>query len=848
MRNSRLADLPVPAWRITMSRAALAWERLWVAAWPALALIGGYLVLALLDVLPELPGWLHAAILLAFVVGLGASVWQAVRTLRLPDRQDSLRRMERVNELDHRPLETLQDSLASGWRDEQTQSLWRLHQQRMRDLVSRLRVGWPHPKLVRRDPYALRIGLSIAVLALLFAVGDSATDRIARALTPNVAGVPAAAPARLDAWITPPEYTRTPPVFLASGNKSDLPEVSGETALEVPRGSKLVARITGGHGMPKLETAGAFVDFAATDDGGFEIEESLIESGRIVIKQADREVGSWQVTVTPDNPPTVAFVRPPSATQRKALRLDVEASDDYGIDKVVARITRSGALADESAIAKLDPIELELAVPGGSQRQLKASSFHDLTPHAWAGLPVNIQLKAHDAIGQTASSKVVQVVLPERVFSHPVARAIIAQRRQLILYPAKNRDRVAANLEIIAWEYEKYNGDTVVFLALSTASRRIGRGALETPKQLSAALQLLWDTALRVEDGTLSLSERSLREAQQALQDALDKGAPDAELERLLKELERAMDEYLRSLAESMRNNPQQPNELQQPMDPRSMMLSREDLKKMLDRIRELYKSGQREAARQMLSQLRNMLENLRARRFQRPGQQHRRAMKMLDELQGIIREQQKLLDKTFREAQRRGQMRGPNPSMRMMPRQPGGQQPPGMPQENASPMDQESQNQEALRRRLGELMRQLGEMSGKIPRPFGQAERSMRDSTTELEGGQAGRAVPPQTKAIDQLQQGARAATQQLMQQLGRRGQRREGDPTMQPSEQQRDPFGRNTDNAGQGMNTEDVQVPDGDDVRDARRIRDELRRRAGQRTRPRQELDYIERLLKQF
>src|SRR3546814_5999770 len=90
--------------------------------------------------------------------------------------------------------------------------------------------------------------------------------------------------------------------------------------------------------------------------------------------------------------------------------------------------------------------------------------------------------------------------------------------------------------------------------------------------------------------------------------------------------------------------------------------------------------------------------------------------------------------------------------------------------------------------------MRQLGEMNGNIPRPFGQAERSMRDSRQALEQGQPGQAIDPQGQAIDQLQQGARMATEQLMQQLGQgRGQ--------QPGGQQQgfgdmntsfDPFGR--------------------------------------------------------
>ncbi len=857
----------LPRWRISLSRAVLLWERLWPALWPGLALAGLFVVLALIGLPQALPGWLHSLLLLAFGAGIAGCLWHGMRALRVPDRDESLRHIEQVNDLDHRPLETLEDNLATGFADSASRDLWRLHQERMKAAVARLRIGWPRPQLIRRDPFAFRIGLGVALIAGFLAVGNQAGDRILQALTPDVLAGDGKVAVKLDAWITPPDYTRKPPVFLASGNlagaatgaveKTGTAEeanttksVAPGTVITVPKGSKLVIRLTGGRTMPELAMGEAATPFEGDDKAGFHIEYDLAAPGRVVVRQDGAELVGWDVAITDDTIPTVAFSSKPSESQRKALRLDFEATDDYGVEQVTASITRSDAKGEKSALADLPPIELELPLPGVMAREIKSTSYHDLTPHPWAGLPVNIQLMARDAAGQVGKSAVVQSVLPERVFTHPVARAIIKQRRQLAVYPNKNRNRVAAHLEILAWEHEQYDGDVVVFMALTSASRRLERGYQDTAEHVAGVMKLLWDTALRLEDGTLSLSEQALREAQQALQDALRDGADDKELEKLLRELERAMDEYLNSLAESMKDMPRQPNELTQPND-QNVTLNRNDLKKMLDRIRELMKSGQRDAAKQMLSQLRNMLENLKARRFARPGQKQQRAMQMLNDLQNIIRDQQKLLDKTFREAQRRGQMRPQGNRRFQMPpnRLPPGMRPPeGQPNQSQSPMSQESESQEALRKRLGELMRELGEMSDSVPRPLGRAERSMRGSTEQLGKGEAGRAVPPQTDAIDQLQQGARAATEALMRQFGQRGQRGEGNPTSEARDRQRDPFGRTQDNDGRGMNTEQVEIPDEDRLRDARRIRDELRRRAGQRTRPQPELDYIDRLLKQF
>jgi hypothetical protein len=142
--------------------------------------------------------------------------------------------------------------------------------------------------------------------------------------------------------------------------------------------------------------------------------------------------------------------------------------------------------------------------------------------------------------------------------------------------------------------------------------------------------------------------------------------------------------------------------------------------------------------------------------------------------------------------------------------------------------------------------MRQLGELTGEIPRQFGRAEGAMRRSTDALRSDQPGASVPAQTEALDQLREGARAATEQLMQRFGgmQAGVRR-GPPSMQFGQQ--DPFGRRME-GNQGTTQGDVKIPSESDIQRARRILEELRRRAGERERPPVERDYIERLLEPY
>ena len=49
----------------------------------------------------------------------------------------------------------------------------------------------------------------------------------------------------------------------------------------------------------------------------------------------------------------------------------------------------------------------------------------------------------------------------------------------------------------------------------------------------------LWEIALGIEDGNLSLADRRLRDAQKALADALERDASDEEIAKLMQELAR---------------------------------------------------------------------------------------------------------------------------------------------------------------------------------------------------------------------------------------------------------------------------------------------------------------------
>lgn len=860
--------------KLWLARLALAWERAWPAAWPALGLGGAFLALGLFDVLPVLPAWLHALVLAAFAAGIGYALWRGFRAFRFPGIPPARRRIETVSGYTHRPLTLAVDRLAGGRDDPAALALWRIHRERVLARLRALRVGFPAPGLARLDPLALRGALIvILVIGAVVAWGDG-LNRIARAMTPG-AGAGARGPAVVDLWITPPAYTGLPPIFLSKGKDDPArgavvlaaagapaaakkavtrpaigatpdkaegaegkaaPAIGGapaaDTAIVVPEGSTILAQVSGGWGTPKLFAGSSEAEFKPVADGTWKAT-AVIAAGpagqRLAIRQGAGDVVAWPVTVRPDAVPEIRFADDPGTSNRGAVRIAIEGEDDYGFHEAKLYLSRPRAEAEtyedpaeEAALEKFNaPHVIDLALPGSSLRAIRETSFHDLTAHPWAGLEVTIQVVARDGAGQPAVTDSVDITLPERYFRHPVARALVLLRKKLIFNP-DSREEVWDDLVNLATIPGAFNNDSVVILALRTMTSRLrsddGLGALEDVQKT------LWETALRIEDGQLSLAEKRMRELQQKLMDALNR-KDNEEVRKLMQELEKAMAEFLQEMMKGMKDMPQ----MALPFDPNATTLSPQDLQRMLDRARELAMTGNLDAARQMLSMLRELLENLKNNRNAQQGQQqgNQQGMQMLRDLQDLMKRQQELMDQTHRRSQdgsRQGQ----------------------------SDDEKGAQQQQDLQKQLQDLMRRFGEMQGQVPKSLGDAELAMREAIDELNKGRPGQAVPPQGRALEEMQRGAGELMQEMMRQFGQGrgpgpGQGRPGGQRFGAMPQLLDPLGRPLPNTGQSAG-EDVQIPDESDTQRAREILEELRRRAGELGRPLVEMEYLERLLRRF
>ena len=824
---------------------AIAWERAWPGLARLLSVAGLFLVVSWAGLWLALP-------FVARVIGVGLFVLLALGALlpllrfRWPTRQAALARLDRGTGIRHRPATALTDTLAT--KDPISQALWQAQRERTLASLKRIRAGLPSPRLAIYDPWALRALVMVMLVASYIAAGDERRMRVAAAFDWN--GVLAPANVRVDAWVTPPAYTGKPPIILSAANRDD------GGPLAVPAGSTLLVRSSGG--TIDVVVGGGVTEIApgeAAPQGTNERHFKIAGDGTAHVR-APAGQPQWKFTAIPDKPPTISLAKDPERLARGSLQMSYKLEDDYGVTEARAQFAARASDAPESGrpvskdarAAEPRPLfeapSFPLVLPNARTRNGVGQTVKDLSEDPYAGAEVTLTLTAKDEGGNEGKSQPFNMRLPERLFTKPLARALIEQRRILAL-DANQNAQVYTALDALMVAPELFTPETGHYLGLYSIARQLE--AARTDAALREVVASLWALAVTIEDGNISDVEKALRAAQDALKQALERGASDEEVKKLTDNLRAALDNFLRQLAEQMQKNPQQ---LARPLDPNTKMLSQQDLKSMLDRLERMSRSGDKDAAKQLLEQLQQMLENL---QMAQPGQSGADDMEQaLNELGDMIRKQQQLRDKTFKQGQdsRRDRMRG---------------------KQGDQSMSDLQQDQQGLRDRLKKLQEELakrgmspgqrgekgqqgqdgqsGDEPGDGEDGLDQADSAMGDAGGRLGEGNAEGAVDSQGRALEALRKGAQSLAEAMQQGDGDQPGDGPGNAKgrQQGAQNGTDPLGRPMRH-NEFSDDYSVKIPGEIDVQRVRRILEELRRRLADPSRPQIELDYIERLLKDY
>ncbi|MDH2311332.1 TIGR02302 family protein [Methylobacterium brachiatum] len=858
---------------VAQARAASLWEQAWPVLWRGLGVLLSFLALSWAGLWLDLaPLWRQIGLAVLAIL-LVVALLPLIHLAR-PDRRVALARLDREAAardpaLRHGPASAAQDSLAVGAADPGSRTLWALHQRRAAQAVAALKVGLPRPGMTRRDPYALRAGIVVAAVASLFVAGPEWRERIGAAFDWHEAVAPGPN-FRVDGWIDPPLYTRLPPLLIAMDGS--------DQHLRAPVNAQLIVRIAG-QGRAAANTT-LTPSAGLTPIPGQEERPDLREERYRIVGGAELVIvtpaGRQKLTVEaiPDRPPEVTAVGGPEVNGRGTFNLTYRAKDDYGISSA------EGVIEPLKAGRSLAPIpRINLALPADASGETDTKTLVDLTDSPWSGARVRYQIVVKDEAGQEGRTKDTEITLPARPFRDPLARALAEDRRRLVTAPDSDRLWVQGALDALLVAPDMFTPQPPVFLGLRTATERLRKA--KTDADLIDVADLLWEMALKIEDGDLSDAEKQLRQAQDRLKEAIERNAPDDEIKRLTQDLKQALDKFLSQMAEKQKSQPRDPGEKGQ-TNQSSKTVTPEDLDKMIQDMAEAMKRGDTAEAQRLMEQLRNILENLQtAEKGGKSDQASREMQKQMRDLDAMTREQQGLRDETYKDGQEpRGSQRPSNRGQQQQgqqgnrgqqgrPQQGQGKQGQGQQGQGQQGQGQQGQGQrgqgqqgqgqqgdvgdrqQALRQRLEDLEQRMKENGMRGEQGLSDAEDAMREAENALKQGDADEAVDAQGRALEGLKKGAEGMAQQMQEMAEGQGEGQQ-DGGQQPGQQGQagtrddDPLGRPT--KGRDMSDGRVRVPTADEsaVQRARRIMEELRRKLGDPTRPREELDYFERLLR--
>ncbi|MBV1701259.1 MAG: TIGR02302 family protein [Hyphomicrobiales bacterium] len=822
----------------------LLFERLWPLVVAVLVLAGLFLAVSWFGLWLVLPRYLRIAGVAGFGGAFAYILWHAAR-LRWPGLTERLARLDRDSGQPHHPASALVDRIANAQADAGTQALWALHQARMAQASAQIVAAPPKPNVPKRDRFALRAGVLLAVAAGAFVAGSQRDIRVAAAFDWRGHFTPPEG-FRVDAWLNPPLYTGRPPILLTFPANG---EAAPQSHIDAPVHSVLIVHSANAPDLAMDAQKGLAAQKQA--DGG--TQYILDGDGSVNFSAQGSRLAGFDLHAIPDLPPAIQLTQPPKANARGSLTLNYKTSDDYGV--VSAKAIFSDPVFDEKAYSGRHLVELPdmaLDLPGTATGIGEAQTTADLSDSPYAGARVSLTLQARDGAGQTGRSRPQTMELPRRPFSNPLALALVEQRRDLLLDP-DHFPRVRQSIEalLIAPELFKPNAET--YLGMLHVDHTLQR--VQGDPDLVKTADFLWQMALHLEDGDIPQTMQALRAAQERLRRALQKGAPEAQIRKLMDDVRTAMNNFMKEMArKAQRDGPHSQMQANQ----NTRIITPKDMQSLMDQIEQAARAGDMASAQKLLDQLQKTLENLRNAKPGKADPNQKGMAKALSDLDRLTRNQQDLRDDTFSEQQK----------------QEDGKPSPGVQQSL-------QQRQGGLREGLDKLQKQMQQMGGKGDPNLDEAGKAMKEAEQELGmagkgqgqpaengGGQPGGqgqgqgrgqgngqaggqdAVAAQGRALGALRKGAQALAKAMQKGQGQGKGTGEGTGTGMGrndgnGRDGRDPLGRSQD--GLGRNVADGQPLQGaSPAQQAQTILRELRKRLSDPNLPLQEKAYIEQLLR--
>lgn len=789
--------------------------------WRLLFWLGLFIALWLFNV-PAIAG--RGSELLAsflFWCGFFYYIWHGVKKLKPISKAQILKRLEKSSGLEHQTLRAAQDKPINN-ESAESLALWDREIERRKKTIKNLTLFKAKDFICTHDRYALRSLVILSVICGIFINGSHSHHKIIHGIIPLDAGVNSSENNDLTLIITPPSYTNLEQITLHKPQKTPIKTPEGSTL-------KIILKNHTPHwlGQPYASIDQKKYDLTRTGDATWGLETKIENGQSLKIISSVLRNYTWPLEVIKDAPPNISITDSAKTLSSGEFMIPLLLRDDYGVKDIKIKIEKVEQISDPYPLENIKDVKSVFTPPN---TEFNINSVLNYTDHPWAGRAVKITVEAIDHKPQATALAPIEFVLPERIFTHPVAKEIIKIRKDLIRLPLVYDIKTAIKLE----DYNQAAIDRELRMALRSAASRLAysKPSIEVTSSL---LDLLWKIALRIEDGNLSLSAQNLREAQKTLEEALNNPdtAPE-KLQRLIEEYTMALREYLAEVSREWQKKAQSQN-IQTALTPEMIenIMNLDDVANMIEKLRSQILAGDLQAAQTLLSQLSRISDLANPSIEQSLPQDIEDLAQNIKDLSEIIKQQEDLLENTEEQAKLLSQL----DEMGIYdPRT----KPPFI------KSDEYASEQDKIRSRLQQVIARSQKHTLDPEKKLLEADQDMALSKEALAKSQPDHAVIYQQNAIDHLRESQKDTRLQIAQRL----QSITGLSINMSAQMRLDPLGRPMGDNGQfpGNDTSDVIIPTEQEKKRVQEIIKEIRQRASERQRPQEQLEYFQRLLNPF
>ncbi len=863
MTDSNFNNLPKKTKRLVLiSQIKLFLVSFITNIWPIITITAIYLTFAIYNLFEYINDYIHLLLLLAYILSMIFFIRRAILNLKPPSKKYVIRLLEKSSKLKNRPLNNLTDSLSQATQGEQQKQLWKFHLIRAKKQLSKLYLLKTAFSLKKQNPYGIGY-IAIFLLFLgFFVAGNNINHKIKTAFTiPSDIKTIDIIPSDIipdmfvTAWTVPPKYTKLPESYLYDG---ELSKGKITAKFDIPKDSNLIFHISNvKYTKPKLYINDTPTELTINEKGSYSLDKKISHDTEIKLSHMFLPKIYWKINVVEDRPPQIAIDNKVNITDREEIEISYRASDDYGIKNLELSIAPDKNLLaklENAPLTKMEKQKFTQSInipPEHIVKNLDEVKIIDLTPSIFAGYGVTISIQATDSKRHTTNSNLVNVNLPKRKFTNQIAKEI-AKIREVLIWQ-KDREKLTKaweKLTTIAHQPIQYKEDKGIYLSLIVSSMALERAISEQNKYYTYAKKdgyeykawlnnmqnirkTLWDIAINIEDGNLTVATQNLQDALDNLSEKLkNKNLSEEEFNRLVQELQETMAKYMQALSEELqeKSNQQQNGEQKISNSIFDKVAKKMKTGNMFEKWQKFSETGSKKDLQEVLDEIKKMMEQMDPEKIKNAKPLDMKEFEDAQKLQELVEKQQKLIEKTNKEQDKKDSNNNKQEQKKQQL------------SKDKNGKAELTNEQKNIKEQLKKLAGTMEEKLGGMPKTLPEADKSMQNAIDMLKEGDFPVAVKHEQKALDAMQEAMDGELERLAKMMENVISIGGGGRKTGPE----DPLGRKE--GFDEFDTSDIDIPEEMEQRKIQEIIKELRNRSNDYFRPKFEKDYLERLLKRF